>query len=500
VSAVQGVGTRQHLLEIIGLLASETDVEAAARILLERLLAATGAERGFVVVREADCHVDVFNVAFDRAAVSTEERRFSRRLVRQVAESREAIYSASAASDPRFIGVDSIASLGPRAVLVVPLCEREAVHGVVYFDSRRPIDDAARGWVTELAGLTAPLLRRAVAEDALRRRARSLEHDLLAQFDFAGIVTRDPQMLSVLRTTAQVADATATVLIRGETGTGKELVARALHVNSSRRERPFVALHCAALSETVLESELFGHVRGAFTGADRDRAGRIASARGGTLFLDEIGEISLGVQAKLLRFLQSGEIQRVGSDRPEQVEVRVVCATNRDLVAMVKDGRFREDLYYRIQVIELALPPLRERSEDRELLVEHFLARFARDKGGALRLTAAARAALVAYSYPGNARELEHALERMTLLATTPELGVELLPQAIRPGVAAGAALRDYSSAELRAARAAAVAEVESRFVDGLLQKSDGNVSAAARMAGMPRGYLQKLIARRRSR
>src|SRR5262249_17625746 len=194
---------------------------------------------------------------------------------------------------------------------------------VIYFDSPEPIDEQARGWVIDLARLTAPLLRRAVAEEALRRRARALECDLLARFDFAGIVTRDPRMLALLRTAAQVADATATVLIRGETGTGKELVARALHVNSSRRERPFGALHCAALSDTVLEAELFGHVRGAFTGADRDRTGRIASARGGTLFLDEIGELSLGVQVKLLRFLQSGEIQRVGSDRPEQVEVRV---------------------------------------------------------------------------------------------------------------------------------------------------------------------------------
>jgi transcriptional regulator with GAF, ATPase, and Fis domain len=487
-------------LEIVGVLASETDVQAAARILLERLLDATGAQRGFVVVREADGYVDVFNVAFDRSAVSTEERRFSRRLVRMAAECQEPIYSASAASDPRFAALDSVTSLGPRAVLVVPLCEREAVHGVIYFDSPVPIDEQTRGWVTELARLTAPLVRRAIAEDALHRRARSLEHDLLAQFDFGGIVTRDPQMLRQLRTVAQVADAAAPVLIRGETGTGKELVARALHMNSSRRARPFVALHCAALPETVLEAELFGHVRGAFTGADRDRAGRIASARGGTLVIDEIGEIAPSVQVKLLRFLQSGEIQRLGCDRPEQVELRVVCATNRDLAALVKDGRFREDLYYRIHVIELVLPPLRERSGDRELLVEHFLARFARRTGVALRLTTEARAALVAYSYPGNARELEHAIERMVLLATAPELGVELLPPAIRPAEPAVTAFRDYSGAELRAARAATVAAVEARFVDGLLQKSDGNVSAAARMAGMPRGYLQKLIARRRGR
>ena len=489
------------MLEIIAGLVSEAEVDATARRLLEQLLALCGAARGFVVVRDGDSYIDKFDVGFDRAAVSTAERRFSRALVRQAIDSREPIYSGSVAGDPRFAAIDSVVALGPRAVLVAPLCEGDQVHGVVYFDSTAEIGEAARGWVIELAQVAAPLLRRALAEDALRRRARSLEHDLLAQFDFAGIVTRDPQMLSLLRTTAQIADAAATVLIRGETGTGKELFARALHVNSSRRARPFVALHPAALPGTLLESELFGHKRGAFSGAERDRAGRIAGARGGTLFIDEIGELALDTQVKLLRFLQSGEIQPLGGDRAEHVEVRVVCATNRDLVELVKEGRFREDLYYRIQVIELVLPPLRQRSGDCELLIEHFLARFARQKGSALRLTPEARAALLAHPYPGNARELEHAIERMALLATTSELGAELLPPSISPLGATGAPpFQDYTSVELNAARTSAVAAVEAQFVDGLLQRSDGNVSAAARIAGMPRGYLQKLIARRRSR
>jgi Nif-specific regulatory protein/two-component system response regulator HydG len=497
---VQGPEAVRRLLEIIGVLASEADVDAMARLLLERLLTLSGATRGFVVVREGESYVDKFDVGFDRSAVCTAERRFSRALVRLAIDSREPIYSPSAADDGRFRSIDSVVALGRRAVLAAPLCEAAQAYGVVYFDSPTAIAEDVRGWVVELARVAAPLLRRALAEDALRRRAHSLESDLLAQFDFAGIVTRDPQMLSLLRTTAQIADATATVLVRGETGTGKELLARALHVNSSRRQGPFVALHCAALPQTVLESELFGHVRGAFSGAERDRAGRIASARGGTLFVDEVGEIPLDVQVKLLRFLQSGEIQRVGSDRTEHVEVRVVCATNCDLAALVSEGRFRQDLYYRIQVVELVLPPLRQRSGDRELLIEHFLARFAKHKGVALRLTAEARAALVAHDYLGNARELEHAIERMVLLATTAELGVELLPAAIHPAASASAPFQDYTGTELRVARASAVAAVEASFVDGVLQRSDGNVSAAARIAGMPRGYLQKLIARRRAR
>lgn len=493
-------GVARHLLDIVGALAAATDADAIARVLMERMLALSGAARGFVVVREGGSYVEKFDVGFDRATVSTAARRFSRALVRMAIEGREPIYSPAAIDDPRFRSIDSVVLLGRRAVLVVPLCGSAEVHGVVYFESSSGITDEARAYVEELALIAAPLLRRALDEDELRRRARSLECDLLAEFDFAGIVTRDPQMFALLRMTAQVADASATVLLRGETGTGKDLLARALHVNSSRRQGPFVALHCAALSPTILESELFGHVRGAFSGADRDRPGRIASARGGTLFIDEVGELPLEAQVKLLRFLQSGEIQRVGSDRIELVDARVVCATHRDLAELVNAGRFRQDLFYRIQVVELVIPPLRQRSGDRELLVEHFLARFAQRRGTALRLTPAARAALLAYDYPGNARELEHAIERMVLLATTPDLGTELLPSAIRPGAAAADAFQSYTSGELREARAAAVAAVEARFVDGLLQKSDGNVSAAARMAAMPRSYLQKLLLRRRAR
>jgi transcriptional regulator with GAF, ATPase, and Fis domain len=500
VQKVAAYGGAQHLLEIIGVLASQADIDAMARSLLERLLMLCGASRGFVVVREGESYVDKFDVGFDRAAVSAEERRFSRAMVRLAIESREPIYSPCAVDDARFGSIDSVMVLGRRAVLVAPICEAEQVHGVLYFDAPGPIDGAARGQLAEIAGLAAPLLRRALAEDALRRRARSLENDLLAQFDFAGVVTRDPQMLALLRNVAQVADAPATVLVRGETGTGKELIARALHINSSRRQGPFATLNCAALPETLLESELFGHARGAFSGAERDRVGRIASARDGTLFLDEIGEIPPDVQVKLLRFLQSGEIQRVGRDRTEHAQVRVVCATNKDLAGLVREGRFRQDLYYRLQVIELVIPPLRHRTGDRDLLIEHFVARFARQKGVPLRLTREARAALAAHDYPGNVRELEHAIERMATLATTPELGLELLPAAIVPAPAPSEPFHEYTKAELRRERATAVATVETRFVEGLLQKASGNVSAAARTAGMPRGYLQKLIARRRAR
>jgi transcriptional regulator with GAF, ATPase, and Fis domain len=486
-----------RVLRITRELLAEADLDAAARLLLTRMVELTGAARGFIVVRDDDGYADRFDVDFDREAVSAMERRFSRALVRRAIETRALLYAPSAVDDPQFAGIDSVVAIGRRAVLVAPLCEGAGVHGVVYLDGSSPIDDGSRTAVAQLSELAAPLLRRALAEDALRRRARMLESGLLSQFDFGGIITGDPRMRALLGTVAQIAEASATVLVRGETGTGKELIARALHVNSTRRARPFTALHCAALPASVLESELFGYAKGAFTGADRDRAGRIAATRGGTLLIDELGEIPPAIQAKLLRFLQSGEIQRLGSDRTEKVDVRVVCATHRDLAQLVKEGQFRQDLYYRVRVVELEIPPLRQRIGDCELLIDRFMKRLAPGK----KLTEAARAILLGHDYPGNVRELEYLIERIALLGNGPELGAELLPEDLQRAAASGSTgFMAYSNAELHAQRKAAVAQVERTFIAGLLQKSAGNISAAARIAGMPRGYLQKLIARGKRR
>ncbi|MDX1998748.1 MAG: sigma 54-interacting transcriptional regulator [Thermoanaerobaculia bacterium] len=498
----------RELFQISRLLLAEPDDERAPELLLRRIVEITGAESGFVVVREEGSFQPRFDVDYDRASRSAEERRFSRTLVREAIETGRVLYLPNVIDDERFRSTASALVIGRCCVLVAPLrptAEGE-VYGVIYLDNRRQVDSfspESRALLTEAAELAGWFLLRASERESLLQHSRSLERELFARHDFSGIVTRDPLLLDVLRVVAQVADADAPVLLLGETGTGKELIARALHVNGGRRRRPFVTVHCSALPGTLLESELFGHVAGAFTDAKRDRPGRLASAHGGTLLLDEVGEIPLEAQAKLLRFLQFGEIQRLGTDRTEKVDVRIVAATHRDLRQRVRDGLFREDLYFRLKVLDLTLPPLRERRGDIPLLVAHFLTKHWRRTGQAPRLTARAERALLRHDYPGNVRELSHALERACLLAQGPELDLGHLPPELALAGDAGSlpepVFGALTGAALQSAREAGVAEVERRFVAELLAHCGGNVSRAARESGLHRSYLQKLLARHRT-
>jgi transcriptional regulator with GAF, ATPase, and Fis domain len=491
-----------ELLQIAKLLLSEDSSERTAEILLQRVLKATGAERGFIVVREDGQYTQKLELPSGHDPRSKEERRFSRNLVRQAIETGRTIHSTNVLEDPRFARLESVQLLGPRSVLAAPLRAADEVYGVVVLESEvRPdgLGSEAHELLAEFGEIAGQSLRRALEREELERRNRSLERDLFARSNFQGIVTRHPRMLELLQVVAQVADSDATILVLGETGTGKELVAQALHLNSPRRRKPFVMLHCTALPGTILESELFGHRRGAFTGAERDRAGRIASAEGGTLLLDEVAEIPLELQAKLLRFLQSGEIQRLGSDRTEKIDVRIVAATHQDLPALVKSGRFRQDLYFRLKVLELELPPLRERRSDIPLLLEHFLRKYWRRPGEEPSWTAQARRALEQHDYPGNVRELEHLVERACLLARRPALDLELLPsERTDAAPAAIAELVPMDKEGLQAAREAAVFEVERRFLEALMQRCEGNVSRAARSSGLHRSHLQRMLAEHR--
>jgi len=279
------------------------------------------------------------------------------------------------------------------------------------------------------------VVRGVLEKQALRRTNVELRRELDARFGFEGIVGNSPRMLRLVETLRQIAPTDATVLIYGESGTGKELVARALHTNSPRCAKRFVALNCAALSEGILESELFGHEKGSFTGAAAARVGRFEYADGGTLLLDEVGDMPPSTQVKLLRVLEQSEITRVGSNAPIHVDVRIVAATHRRLEALVKEGKFREDLYFRLRVVTLNIPPLRERRDDIPLLADHFLREIAASYNKPIAdIAPDARRRLAAYDWPGNVRELRNAIEHMAVVTSDPVLGVDDLPDYIVPG------------------------------------------------------------------
>lgn len=287
------------------------------------------------------------------------------------------------------------------------------------------------------------IVRRAVEHQDLLREVRLLRSTLDQKYGFENIIGKSNSLLYVLDMAARAAQSDSTVLINGETGTGKELLARAVHFNSRRKDRPFVTINCGAIPKDLLESELFGHVKGSFTGAIAHKPGKVESADSGTLFLDEIGEMSFELQVKLLRLIQSGEIEKVGASTPSKVDVRIIAATHRNLRTMIEDGAFREDLYYRLAVIPLELPPLRERLDDIPELVQHF---FVKAKEKVRRPDVALPAALVSYfqryTWPGNIRELENIIERLVVLCRGTEIVLEDLPDYLRRESSAADALR----------------------------------------------------------
>ncbi len=308
------------------------------------------------------------------------------------------------------------------------------------------------------------------------------------------LLSEDPAMKSVLETVAAVAPSDSRVLILGETGTGKQLVAQAVHDTSPRRAAPFVEVNCAAIPENLLESELFGHERGAFTGATERRTGRFEEADDGTLFLDEIGEMSFSVQSKLLRVLQDGRFSRVGGSAVLRSRARVIAATNRDLQQEVEAGRFRADLFYRLHVITLTLPPLRRRPGDVPLLAGHFLRRFRGSRTPALSLTPEALRRLHHYAWPGNVRELEHLMERFAVLHPGPLIDVADLPERIVRETAGLPA--DNPDVLLQGDYAAARAAFELAYLRSTLKAARGNMAAAARLAGLDRSHYFRLVRR----
>ena len=336
------------------------------------------------------------------------------------------------------------------------------------------------------------LARRALEDQRARTGLRYLISERDAEFNHYGIIGRSRAILDVIARAELVAESKSTVLLTGETGTGKELVARAIHARSAQRTMPMIKVNCAAIPETLLESELFGHVRGAFTGATFTKKGRFALAEGGTIFLDEIGTISLTVQAKLLRVLQDREFEPLGAERTQRVDVRVIAATNRDLRQLVSEGKFLEDLFYRLNVIPVEMPPLRERLEDIPLLVEHFVSRFAERTGKKIDgVDEKAMTELTRYEWPGNVRELENTIERAVVLSTAPLLTsrtVWLMSATATPATAAVPSLKLHQNLEW----------AERETMRRALEQARGVKKDAAELMGISQRALSHYLAKYR--
>jgi Nif-specific regulatory protein len=475
------------LLRISKAVNSVRGLEALERQVIESIFEVAPADRGAILMcdRGLDDCTSVFG--WDRRNGANPAVQVSRTIVAQVLAEGVAVLSNDLAATEAFGDTESIMIRRIRSALAVPLEVFDRVLGVIYLDASDPaarFDEDHLQLLTAIGGIAAAALDNARRMEWLEEENRRLQSEANVEHNMVG---ESPRMRVVYQFISRVAKNSATVLISGESGTGKELVARAIHQNSERSTKPCVAINCAAIADTLLESELFGHEKGAFTGAVGQKKGKLEIAEGGTIFLDEIGELAPLLQAKLLRVLQEREFERVGGTRTIKLDVRVVAATNRDLEEEVKKGRFREDLYYRLNVVSLRMPALRERREDIGLLASYFAAKFSkRSNRPVLGISPQARACLQNYDWPGNVRELENAIERAIVLGSTDLILPEDLPdQLLEKGVPAAANVEGFHNA---------VVEAKKQLIRNAFDQAAGNYTEAARLLGLHPNYLHRLI------
>ena len=504
----RGGERHERLIRIYRRLAREDDLQRLLAQVVDAVMDLCDAERGAVVVVVGGARLEVARELAGSAGVA-----FSRSIIERVLAQGAAVLSVDAVADDRFDGSRSISHLNLRSVLAVPLLHRGEAIGAVYVDHRLrrgAWGEADLVLVEEFAELAALAIAhaRTLAEQRAQGEALAAQGRELARLleerelevrglreaartperrSYRGMVGGTPAMQAVFRLIDRLADSDVPVVIFGESGTGKELVARAIHDAGARMGRAFVAENCGAIPEALLESVLFGHAKGAFTGAHRATPGLFEAADGGTIFLDEIGEMSPGMQTKLLRVLQEGELRRVGDTATRKIEVRVIAASNRDLEAMVAAGTFRKDLLYRIRVVKIELPPLRSRPEDLTTLVEHFLARH--DKQRRLTVSAAAMRALARYAWPGNIRELENEVQRWVALVEARVEPADLTPAIVETKAAGG---RDPDDLRLRPR----LDRLERELMDRAMAAAQGNQTRAATLLGLSRFGLQKKLRR----
>src|SRR6266852_3492067 len=477
--------TANVLYSIARNLLQENDYGELLTNILDMTIQALGAERGCVVSREKGEFRATAARNFRNQTLAEREREISTTIAGMAVQEGRVLRFYNAQDSEILRDKKSVRKLHPRSVLCAPLIISNYAFAVIYLENREisnHFNENHERLLSEICALAAPRLHTAVAIENARQRARELE---LAQGESDGVITADPRMSVVLETLAKIASTELTVLIQGETGTGKELLSRAIYRRSARASGPIVVLNCAAIPPTLIESELFGCVRGAYSGADRDRVGLIGAANRGTLFLDEIGEMPLELQSRLLRVLQSGDFNRVGSARSEQVDVRVIAATKRDLESEVEQRRFREDLYFRLSTVTLKVPPLRERKADMVMLADHFLRAYAGRRAVLPpRLSNESTQLLLAYHFPGNVRELEGEMARLAAMCPA---GEEIPRSALNERIARRkATIRQEADIQPMS-----LAEMEKKLIMAVIRGTTGNRTHAAEILGISREGLR---------
>jgi Nif-specific regulatory protein len=475
------------LLKISRVVHSISDLDQLQAQILELIFEVVPAERGAILLDGKGNEKFSSLFAHPGPAKGAEPVRVSRTITRQVMDQGVAILGADVPGSGGLSGVDSLLSFKVRSLLCVPLTVFRRVLGCIYLDTTSPATRFDRDHlelVASIAGISAVALDNARRLLWLEQENQRLAAEINLQHNMVG---ESAAMKDVYHFLSRVAPTESTVLVAGESGTGKELVARAIHRNSPRAARPFVAINCAAIPEGLLESELFGYERGAFTGAASQKKGRLEMADGGVLFLDEIGELAPALQVKLLRVLQEREFERLGGSRPISVDIRVIAATNKDLAAAVKARNFREDLYYRLNVVSVVLPSLRERREDVPVLAEYFVAKFAtKCKVKAKKISAEAMSGLMNYNWPGNVRELENAIERALVLGVSDSIRPEDLPDSV--------AEKNRAPGVHEAKYHLAVTQLKKHLILTAMEEAKGSYTEAARILGVHANYLHRLV------
>jgi Nif-specific regulatory protein len=476
------------LMKISTTINSVRGLDALQRQLLELIFEVVPADRGAILLIE-DEQVEEFSSIFglDRQSGPNRTVHVSRTITDRVLREGVSILSNDTQESGAFKEADSLISSHIQALLCVPLMLFEKPVGVIYLYTSDPLtrfDEDQLQLVTAIAGIAAVALENARHVEWLESENRRLQEDIVLEHNMIG---ESQRMRDVYQFIARVAPTPSTVLISGESGTGKELAARAIHLNSPRKSKPFIAVNCAALTETLLESELFGHEKGAFTGAVVQKKGKLEVADGGTLFLDEVGEMPQLLQAKLLRVLQEREFERVGGTRTLKVDIRLIAATNRDLEEAIRQGSFRQDLYYRLNVVALSMPPLKERREDISLLASYFVQKYSDRCNRRVRgISSEARSRLASYDWPGNVRELENAIERAVVLGTTEMILPEDLPEAaLETATLVTGGVANYHDA---------VTEAKKQLILKAVEQAGGNYTEAAKLLGVHPNYLHRLI------